>query len=440
MIGSTQLWRAVSIGVLACACSSPESPPPPPPTPSTPTPSSPPTSDAAEPEPPSDYWDGRRRFECGEYSTRTQPPARTTATLRKVRARKLDVAIVGWNCDLTIIDCDIEADTLMHLTNSHVRVVGGSLKGEMVTNIADDSTLELTKGAHVVGRYLGDATKVKIQGAEWTMPKLRDEKLVEYARCLAISDVWATKAAVEYLSWARPIEKGRHPTPPSALEANAYDASWCQIMPFAEALPLTRSIDDPARGYATAEAHLAATYKELRIYYTHEDYKDDAFARAPTLHAAYLAAMKTREAASETLRDAIASDLPGAFDRDVAAHKQLVALAHRLSHDGVLLVLAVSARLRPEERHATRDAIIRLCEAIANDYAQIQKVLETYDSPDRLADFESNADALVIVTKKGRRVLAAKDAPGDPASAFAEDLPSLLSRVVAAVDRLGRSP
>jgi ElaB/YqjD/DUF883 family membrane-anchored ribosome-binding protein len=147
-------------------------------------------------------------------------------------------------------------------------------------------------------------------------------KLQDYIACYNSLDGDAHRSIARYRSWVKDMASG-----PSGKELVVYGlykidvdhiakckSSFAQS---AKAPPALARLDAAAEGYINALTELGTLVADADLYYSRENYKDDAFAKGKKLHAPLADGMKTFEEKSTLFSDEIEAENDKSLDAEM---------------------------------------------------------------------------------------------------------------------------
>ncbi|MFZ6779864.1 YiiG family protein [Undibacterium sp. Ji83W] len=206
-----------------------------------------------------------------------------------------------------------------------------------------------------------------------------DDKLQDYIACYNQLDRNAHRSIARYRSWVKDMDAG-----PSGKEMVVYglykidvaDIAKCKTS-FAQAVKGTPGkLDAAATAYIDSLAELGALVADADVYYSRDNYKDDAFAKGKKLHAPLAASIKNFEEKSNIFSEEI----------EVENDKILDAEMQQLEKNEGRQLPYLQMALMSKAKH-----LIRLIGEEKFDAAAAAKIL---------ADYESVTDEAITYVKK----------------------------------------
>ncbi|MFZ6745617.1 YiiG family protein [Undibacterium sp. JH2W] len=222
-------------------------------------------------------------------------------------------------------------------------------------------------------------------------------KLQDYIACYNKLDGDGHRSIARYRSWVKDMDKG-----PSGKESVVYglykidvdDIAKCKAS-FAKPAAAQGKLDAAATAYIDSLTELGALVTDAEVYYSRENYKDDAFAKGKKLHAPLADAMKRFEEKSAVFSDEIEVENDKVLDAEMqqlektegrqlpylqmalmSKAKQLVRLIAEESFDA-----AAAGQLLAEYESLTDEAIAyakKNKESTASGWSSLERATEDY--------------------------------------------------------------
>ncbi|MFZ3003927.1 MAG: YiiG family protein [Undibacterium umbellatum] len=220
-------------------------------------------------------------------------------------------------------------------------------------------------------------------------------KLQDYIACYNKLDGDAHRSIARYQSWVKDMDKG-----PNGKEMVVYglykidmdDIAKCKAS-FGKAAQ--SKLDNAATAYIDILSELGALVTEAEVYYSRDNYKDDAFAKGKKLHAPLADAMKRFEEKSNVFSNEIEVENDKALDAEMqqleksegrqlpylqmalmSKAKQLVRLIGEESFDA-----AAAGKLLADYESLTDEAIAyakKNSESAASGWSTLERATEDY--------------------------------------------------------------
>ncbi|MFZ6873693.1 YiiG family protein [Undibacterium sp. Di27W] len=144
-------------------------------------------------------------------------------------------------------------------------------------------------------------------------------KLQDYIACYNKLDGDGHRSIARYRSWVKDMDKG-----PSGKESIVYglykidvdDVAKCKTS-FGQPATAQNKLDAAATAYIDSLSELGVLVTDAEVYYSRENYKDDAFAKGKKLHGPLAEAMKRFEEKSAVFSDQIEVENDKALDAEM---------------------------------------------------------------------------------------------------------------------------